>query len=118
VKSDEDGDDRPPIVRPLGMQTRWEPTVASRTITAMAEPRSWDEVAAGLVVDVSLFLCSYAPFFAILATLSPCSTSSRRDGRARNGAILRGLGSSPATVQAWVFQTDNDVGHAAAVPSL
>jgi hypothetical protein len=67
VKSDEDGDDRPPIVRPSGMQTRWEPTVASRTITAMAEPRSWDEVAAGLVVDVSLFLCSYAPLFAILA---------------------------------------------------
>jgi hypothetical protein len=65
VKSAEDGDDRPPIVRPLGMQTRWEPTVASRTITAMEEPRSWDQVAAGLVVDFSLFLCSYAPLFAI-----------------------------------------------------
>jgi hypothetical protein len=33
----------------------------------MESPRSWDEVAADLVVDVSLFLCSYAPLFAILA---------------------------------------------------
>jgi hypothetical protein len=41
--------------------------VASLTITAMENPRSWDEVAADLVVDVSLFLCSYAPLFAILA---------------------------------------------------
>jgi hypothetical protein len=33
----------------------------------MESPRSWDEVASDLVVDISLFLCSYAPLFAILA---------------------------------------------------
>jgi hypothetical protein len=33
----------------------------------MQQLRSWGEVTADLVVDVSLFLCSYAPLFAILA---------------------------------------------------
>jgi hypothetical protein len=33
----------------------------------MSVERSWDEIVADLLVEVSLFLCSYAPLFTILA---------------------------------------------------
>src|SRR5262249_19751460 len=37
------------------------------TITSMTSTRPWDEIVADLLVEVALFLCSYAPLFAILA---------------------------------------------------